>query len=186
MTPTLPFRRSDERSFRHDPRMRRALARLGGQRRSDEPAGTSLYWLLRSRRPKQAALTGQLATADLLVVGCALADCGTRLVAEADEHRAANAALAGAGLDWILRSSDCLPCLDQIRACDCLIVGDPVARLDAWRQRLGRDALVLGLSRGSAGAARLADRILDARLAREIAQLRDGRRNLLIANNDLE
>lgn len=177
------------RSFRHDPRMRQALARLGSEDRevaADGPTGTSLYWLLRSRRPKLAALTGEIARADLLVVACALADCGGKLIVGADEHGRANAALAAAGLDWVVRSGDCLPCLQQVRPYDCLIIGPSSRRLDGWSERLGPNALLLGLCRNPAAMPALADRILDQRLATEIARLRDGRRYLLIADHEPE
>ena len=187
MASTPLFAGTAERSFRHDPRMRQELARLGRKDRkvsADGPAGTSLYWLLRSRRPKLAALTGRLAQADLLVVACALADCNTKLVVNARQHGSTGASLAAAGLDWILRSGDCLPCLRQVRAYDCLIVGDADNDLSAWGQRLGQDALLLGLSRNASVIAKLSERILRQRLAPEVSPLRDGRRTLLIANHE--
>jgi len=176
-----------ERSFRHDPRMRQALARLGRDDRelaAGGPTGTSLYWLLRSRRPKLAALSGRLPQADLLVVACALADCGGKLVSDPDDQGTTHAALAAAGLDWVLRNGDCLPCLSRVRPYDCLIIGESHAALDGWPDRLGRNALLLGLNRDSAAMPGLADRMLDQRLATEIARLKDGRRCLLIADHE--
>lgn len=187
MAPNLFVSGNGERSFRHDPRMRQALARLGSEDRgvsTDGPAGTSLYWLLRSRRPKLAALSGQLSHADLLVVACALADCGAKLVVDADDHGRTTSALAGAGLDWIVRSGECLPCLRQVRRYDCLIIGESPRSLERWSERLCRNALLLGLSRNRAVMSGLAARILDQRLAAEIARLRDGRRHLLIADHE--
>lgn len=187
MAPNLFLSGTGVRSFRHDPRMRQALARLGGKDRevsADGPAGTSLYWLLRSRRPRLAALTGRLSQADLLVVACALADCGAKLVVDTGGHGRVSSALAAAGLDWILRSGDCLPCLRQVRPYDCLIIGESPRSLEGWGERLGRNALLLGLSRNAAAVPALADRILDQGLAAEIARLRDGRRCLLIADHE--
>lgn len=172
-----------ERSFRHDPRMRRALASLGRDLSPDGPGGTSLYWLLRSRRPKLAVLTGRLPQADLLVVACALADCGGKLVVDAGNHGRTSQALAAAGLDWILRSGDCLPCLKRVRPYDCLIVGENPEALPDWGRRLGRNALLLGLDRNPSTASKLAERLLATGLAGEIARLRDGRRHLLIADH---
>ncbi|NBB91825.1 MAG: hypothetical protein GVY32_01490 [Gammaproteobacteria bacterium] len=184
MAPTQFVAGTGERSFRHDPRMRQALARLGRDLSPDGPTGTSLYWLLRSRRPKLAALTGRIPQADLLVVACALADCGGKLVVDAGEHGRVGSALAAAGMDWILRSGDCLPCLRRVRPFDCLIIGESADTLAGWADRLGRNALLLGLGRDPSATPRLADRILDTGLAGEIAQLRDGRRCLLIADHD--
>jgi hypothetical protein len=182
MAPTLFAAGSGQHSFRHDPRMRQALARLGREASSEGPAGTTLYWLLRSRRPQLAALSGRISQADLLVVACALADCGAKLVVDGDDHGRVSSALAAAGMDWILRSGDCLPCLKRVRPYDCLIVGEGCKALQGWRERLGRNALLLGLGRNRSAAPRLADRLRDTGLADEIAQLSDGRRCLLIAD----
>lgn len=187
MLSTSSLAGSREQSFRHDPRMRQALARLGRDDRelaAEGPAGTSLYWLLRTRRPKLAALSGRVAQADLLVVACALADCGGKLVPEPKDQGTALAALAAAGLDWVLRHGDCLPCLSRVRPYDCLIIGESHPILDGWQERLGGNALLLGLSRNPAAAHALAGHILDQRLAAEVARLRDGRRWLLIADHE--
>lgn len=183
MVPTLFVAGTGERSFRHDPRMRQALSRLGRDATPDGPAGTSLYWLLRSRRPKLVSLTGGISQGDLLVVACALADCGAKLVVDAEEHGRVGAALAAAGLDWILRSGDCLPCLRQVRPYDCLIVGEDARALRDRGTRLARNALLIGLGRNPSAAPRLAERILEVGLTGEVAQLRDGRRCLLIADH---
>jgi len=173
-----------ERSFRHDPRMRQALARAGHKTASDGPAGTALYWLLRSRRPRLAALTGRLAPADLLIVACALADCGAKLVVDRQEHSSTHAALATAGLDWILRSGECLPCLHRVRTYDSLMIGEEPEVLTKWSGYLGRNAVILGVGRDAAVMPGLANRIIFARLAGEVARLRDGRRCLLIASHE--
>jgi len=176
-----------ERSFRYDPRMRQALARLGSADRdvsTEGPAGTSLYWLLRSRRPRLAALTGKISQSDLLAIACALADCGGKLVVDADEHGWINTALAAAGLDWIVRSGDCLPCLRQVRRFDCLIIGESPPSLDGWKERLGSNALLLGLTRNPKAVPALTEGILDRGLAAEVARLRDGQRCLLIADHE--
>lgn len=187
MAQTLFAAGTGERSYRHDPRMRQALARLGSKDRevsADGPAGSSLYWLLRSRRPRLAMLTGRVSHADLLVVACALADCGAKLVVDAKDHGWVSSALAAAGLDWILRSGDCLPCLRQVRPYDCLVLGEDAGALADWGKRLAPDALLLGVSRRAAAMPKLADRILGQRLAKEIARLRDGPRCLLIADRE--
>jgi hypothetical protein len=184
MAPTLFVAGTGERSFRHDPRMRQALARLGRDASPDGPASTSLYWLLRSRRPKLVSLSGRLSQADLLTVACALADCGAKLVVDSGQHGRVVAALGAAGLDWILRSGNCLPCLHQVRPYDCLIVGEDARTLRDQGTRLARNALLIGLGRNPSAAPTLAERILDVGLTGEISQLRDGRRWLLIADHD--
>lgn len=174
-------------SFRHDPRMRRAFSGLGQKQTGagvDTPAATAVYWLLRSRRPKLAALAGRLSPADLLVTGCAVADSGGKLIVEPDHDHPTRQALAHAGLDWVVRSGECLPCIRSIRPLDALIIGESHAALDGWPDRLGRNALLLGLSRNAAAMPGLAERMLDQRLATEIARLRDGRRYLLIAEHE--
>jgi hypothetical protein len=175
------------RSFRHDPRMRQALARLGRDDRElarGGPAGTSLYWVLRSRRPKLAALSGRIAAADRLVLACALADCGGKLLIDGNDADSIRTALSAAGLDWILRSGECLPCLTRLGRHDCLVFGPDHGDLRPWRERMAPGALVLGLTRDAAGADRLAGDMLEAGLAAELAPLRDGRRHLLIADGE--
>lgn len=168
-------------SFRHDPRMRRAFSALGqGQVGARGPAGTSLYWLLRSRRPKLAGLTGRLSPPDLLVTACAVADSGGKLVVERDDDHGTRQDLARAGLDWVVRSGECLPCIRSVRPFDALIIGSGYGRIADWRTRLCDDALLLGLGR-RANLSRLAERLLEAELANETTRLRDGRRDLLLA-----
>lgn len=186
MATTYSAADNGERSYRHDPRMRQALARIGQQDRemaAGGPAGTSLYWLLRSRRPKFAALAGRPCQADLLVIACALADCGSKLVVTSDQQGPVSASLGAAGLEWILRSGECLPCLRRVRPYDCLIIGETDTDPERWVGRLGEDALVLGVARNASTVRQLAEKILDGRLAGEVAQLRDGRRHLLIAHH---
>lgn len=176
---------SGEQSFRHDPRLRQALARLPREDRAVSQAGpacTSLYWLLRSRRPKLAAMSGRLARADQLVIACALADCGGRLVVDPADADQTRFELAAAGLDWIVRSGACLPCLRRLREYDCLIVGPSHGDLSAWDEQLAPDALTLGLSRRALDVRGLSERILEACLAEEITVLRDGSRYLLMAD----
>jgi len=180
-----PITGRGEQSFRHDPRMRQALARLP---RPDHdlsqagPACTSLYWLLRSRRPRLAALSGRPTQADQLIIACALADCGARLVIDPSHAAEARADLSAAGLDWILRSGACLPCLRQLGAYDCLILAPGHDGLERWLVQLAPDAMRLGLCRTAAERRSLSQRMLAADLAEELAELRDGSRQLLIAD----
>jgi len=185
MTPSV-FPRG-ERSFQNDPRMRQALSRLSHKNQgisSQGPAGTSLYWLLRSRRPKFAALVGKLSQADTLVIACAMADCSAKLVAKARDHETARNVLSAAGLDWILRSGECLSCLHRLRPLDCLIVGDTDEPLSAWREQLGHEALILGVSRRRTCVDSLARRIRSEELADDVSRLRDGQGCLLVASHD--
>jgi len=170
------------RSFRHDPRMRQALARLGGQRPRSavDPAGTSIYWLLRCRRPRLAALHGHPAPSELLIIACALADANARLAVEPTTHTAIHQSLSSAGLDWILRSGECLPCVNAVKPCDVLIVGQGHGNPAEWTETLDRDALVLGLADNRSQAMRMAATLEKSGLAGELAHLRDERRHLVV------
>ncbi len=185
MIPSVFSRR--ERSFQNDPRMRQALSRLSRNNRdisSQGPVGTSLYWLLRSRRPKFAALVGGFSQADTLVIACAMADCGAKLVAESRARGATRSALSAAGLDWILRSGECLGCLHRLRPLDCLIVGDTDEPLSTWREQLDHEALILGIGRRASCVDSLARKIRSEGLAEDVSRLRDGRDCLLIADHE--
>lgn len=161
--------------------MRRAFSALGpGGVGTHGPAGTSLYWLLRSRRPKLAGLTGHLAPGELLVSACAVADSGGKLVVERDNDHETRQVLARAGLDWVVRSGECLPCIRSVRPFDALIIGSRYGRIADWRDRLCDDALLLGLGRRG-NLSRLAERLLEAELASETARLSDRGRDLLLA-----
>jgi hypothetical protein len=176
-----------EHSFRHDPRMRQAVARLAREDRTfaqTGPAGTSLYWLLRSRRPKLAAISGRFSGADRLVIACALADCGAKLVVDPAAASEMQTALAPSGLDWILRSGDCLPCLRRLQTFDGLILGPGHGPLDTWQGRLGPDALRLGLARTAHEIRGLAAAVAHSAIAEEVSELQDGRRYLLIADGE--
>jgi hypothetical protein len=175
------------RSFRDDPRMRRMLAGLapgGGRGRAENPASRSLYWLIRSRRPRLAAVTGHLPDTELMVIACALADCGGKLLAEPGRDDGVRETLAAAGIDWILRSEACGECIRSVRPVELLVIGDSHRSLAPWADALAPAALILAGSHRRDDRRRIEAALREVGPAGEAAWLKDGRRRLLVASRE--
>lgn len=175
------------RSVRNDPRMRRMLAGLApgsGRGRAENPVSRSLYWLIRSRRPRLAAVTGLLPGAELMVIACALADCGGKLLAEPGRDDGVRDSLAAAGIDWILRSEACGECIRSVRPVELLVIGDSHRPLASWTDALSPTALILAGSHQRNHRRRIEAALREVGLAGEAAWLKDGRRQLLVASRE--
>lgn len=148
-----------------DPRYRRALARvrtLPSPLPADERADAALYWLVRSHRPRRTAVLGDPAPVSLLHVAQAMADGGQgHIIRPVKRSRAPSLLelLNQAGLDWLLRSEQCLACADRCLRPDLLVCFDDVDALGAELPRLAANGMIVLLSRGGRAGREAATRL---------------------------
>ncbi|QKK01562.1 MAG: hypothetical protein HND55_02170 [Pseudomonadota bacterium] len=150
-----------------DPRVRRYLSSLTPGRHAEpaNPAHSTLYWLVRARRPRSTALAGRPPETALLTLACALAENQRALLVwqpRDDSDIEMLDTLSKAGLEWLMRRERCAGCDGHCARLDCLVVCPDAGSLDDYAGRLTRGAMVIGIVPGCWGQAA---RALAARLA---------------------
>lgn len=148
-----------------DPRYRQALDRLRtlpSHLPADPEADTALYWLVRTHRPRLTTVLGDPAPVSLLHIARAMADGGRgHIIRQAGETRAPSlfGLLVEAGLDWILRSEQCLACADRCLRPDLLVCFADVDALPAELPRLAANGMIVLLSAGERAGRETAARL---------------------------